>query len=47
MFRFSGLATTAAAGTGRIDNINVTGIIPAPGAVALIGLAGLVSRRRR
>ena len=48
MLRFSSLSTTAAAGTGRVDNISVTGaIIPAPGAVALIGLAGLVSRRRR
>jgi hypothetical protein len=50
LFRFSSLSTTAAAGSGRIDNISVTGAvvpIPAPGAVALIGLAGLVSRRRR
>ena len=50
LFRFSSLATTAAAGTNRVDNISVTGAavpIPAPGAVALIGLAGLVSRRRR
>ena len=48
MLRFSSLSTTAAAGTGRVDNISVTGaIIPAPGAVALIGLAGLISRRRR
>ena len=50
LFRFSSLATTAAAGTNRVDNISVTGAavpIPAPGAVALIGLAGLVARRRR
>ena len=48
MLRFSSLSTTAAAGTGRVDNISVTGaMIPAPGAVALIGLAGLISRRRR
>ena len=48
MLRFSSLSTTAAAGTNRVDNISVTGaMIPAPGAVALIGLAGLISRRRR
>ena len=48
LLRFNSLSTTAAAGTGRVDNISVTGaMIPAPGAVALIGLAGLVSRRRR
>ena len=50
LFRFSSLSTTAAAGTGRVDNISVTGAlvaVPAPGAVALIGLAGLVARRRR
>jgi MYXO-CTERM domain-containing protein len=35
-------------GTGRVDNIVVSGTaIPAPGAIALIGLAGLVARRRR
>ena len=47
LFRFSSLATTSAAGTNRVDNISVTGTIPAPGAAALIGLAGLVARRRR
>ena len=40
-------AGTSPSGTNRIDNIVVSGVIPAPGAVALIGLAGLVSRRRR
>ena len=40
-------AGTSPSGTNRIDNIVVSGSIPAPGAVALIGLAGLVSRRRR
>lgn len=40
--------TTPTAGTSRIDNIMVTGTaVPAPGALALVGLAGLVSRRRR
>lgn len=50
LFRFSSLSTTAAAGTGRVDNISVTGAVvpvPTPGAIALIGLAGLVARRRR
>ena len=48
LLRFNSLSTTAAAGTGRVDNISVTGaVVPAPGAIALIGLAGLVSRRRR
>ena len=51
VFRFR--ATTAAgqtSGTNRIDNIFVTsGPIPAPGAIALLGLAGLTggTRRRR
>ena len=50
LFRFSSLSTTAAAGTNRVDNISVTGAVdpvPTPGAIALIGLAGLVARRRR
>lgn len=41
-------AASAAAGTGRIDNIIISGnAIPAPGALALLGLAGLTARRRR
>ena len=37
-----------AGGTSRIDNILVNGTaLPAPGAAALVGLAGLVARRRR
>jgi len=50
LFRFSSLSTTSSAGTGRVDNISVTGAVvavPSPGAVALVGLAGLVARRRR
>ena len=50
LFRFSSLSTTATAGTGRVDNISVTGAVvpvPTPGAIALVGLAGLVARRRR
>ena len=47
LVRFATTVTTAAAGTNRVDNINVTNTIPAPGAIALISLAGLVARRRR
>lgn len=50
LLRFNSLSTTAAAGTGRVDNISVTGAVvpvPTPGAIALVGLAGLVARRRR
>ena len=45
--RFSSTVTSATAGTNRIDNIMVTNNIPSPGAIALLGLAGLVARRRR
>lgn len=35
-------------GTNRIDNIVVSGnLVPAPGAIALLGVAGLVGTRRR
>jgi MYXO-CTERM domain-containing protein len=48
IFRFVNLSTVAAGGTNRIDNIVVSsGPIPAPGAIALLGLAGLAARRRR
>jgi MYXO-CTERM domain-containing protein len=37
-----------AGGTARIDNVFVNGTaVPAPGAVALLGVAGLAARRRR
>ncbi|MBM4006860.1 MAG: hypothetical protein FJ292_04745 [Planctomycetes bacterium] len=40
--------TYQAGGTARIDNIMVNGtLIPAPGAAALVGLAGVLARRRR
>ena len=40
--------TSSSSGSNRIDNIFVNGtLVPAPGAAALIGLAGLVARRRR
>ena len=37
----------AAGGTGRVDNIVISAVVPAPGAIALLGLAGLVGGRRR
>ncbi len=46
LFRLRSTVTTAAAGTNRIDNFIVS-TVPAPGAIALLGLAGLISRRRR
>ena len=46
-FKVVTAGTSTTTGTNRIDNIVVSGVIPAPSAVALIGLAGLVSRRRR
>ncbi|MBM4100809.1 MAG: hypothetical protein FJ256_00915 [Phycisphaerae bacterium] len=48
VFRFVNLSTAPTTGTNRIDNIMVSGtLVPAPGAVALLAVAGLVSRRRR
>jgi len=48
IFRFVNTSTVAAAGTNRIDNILVTGnAVPAPGALALLGVAGLIGARRR
>jgi len=49
IFRIKDSAVTGATtGTGRVDNLFVSGtLLPAPGAVALVGLAGLVARRRR
>lgn len=48
IFRFVNLSTVAIGGTNRIDNIIVSGdAVPAPGALALLGLAGLAARRRR
>jgi hypothetical protein len=45
------IATSAAGSTGgtaRIDNVQIQGtLVPAPGAAALVGLAGLIARRRR
>ncbi len=49
MLRFIATGLNLGAGTNRIDNISVYGdaIVPAPGAAALLGLAGLAARRRR
>ena len=41
-------AASSAGGTARIDNVQIQGtLVPAPGAAALVGLAGLMARRRR
>ncbi len=40
--------TVASTGTSRVDNVTIEGtLIPSPGALALLGMAGLVARRRR
>ncbi|MFO0827796.1 MAG: hypothetical protein U0572_06550 [Phycisphaerales bacterium] len=38
---------TSGSGTVRFDNLLLTGSVPAPGALALLGAAGAVARRRR
>jgi len=46
-FRATG-AAGGATGSNRIDNVKVySGAVPTPGALALLGIAGLVGRRRR
>lgn len=46
--RFRSLVTATSSGSNRIDNVVISGdLVPAPGAVALLAVAGLVSRRRR
>jgi len=48
IFRIQSTVTPAPGGTNRVDNITVySGAVPAPGAIALLGVAGLVGRRRR
>lgn len=48
IFRLRSLSTTAAAGSNRIDNVMIySGPVPAPGAIALLGVAGLAGLRRR
>jgi MYXO-CTERM domain-containing protein len=47
-FQNAEAANSAATGSNRIDNIMIySGPVPAPGAIALLGLAGLAVRRRR
>lgn len=41
-------STYATTGTLRFDDVTISGnLVPAPGAAALVGLAGLIARRRR
>ena len=41
-------STYATTGTLRFDDVTISGnVVPAPGSVALVGLAGLLARRRR
>jgi hypothetical protein len=49
IFRLVNLSATGATnGTNRIDNVTISGTAaPAPGALALLGVAGLAARRRR
>ena len=48
IIRFRSTVTTAASGSNRIDNVMINGdLVPAPGALAILGVAGLVSNRRR
>ena len=47
ILRWVSTQTTAAAGSSRIDSIFVNNAVPAPGALALLGVAGLVGSRRR
>lgn len=48
IIRFRSTVAAASTGSNRIDNVFVySGAVPAPGAVALLAVAGLASRRRR
>lgn len=48
IFRFRSLVAGASSGSSRIDNVMIySGPIPAPGAIALLGVAGLAGLRRR
>ena len=47
-FQNAEAANSSTGGTSRIDNITVSGdAVPGPGAIALLGLAGLATLRRR
>jgi len=39
--------TVATAGTNRVDNIVISAAVPAPGAIALVGLAVVIGARSR
>jgi hypothetical protein len=46
--RFRSTVAGAASGSNRIDNVSIfSTAVPAPGAIALLGVAGLVSGRKR
>jgi MYXO-CTERM domain-containing protein len=48
IIRFRSTVAGASTGSNRIDNVFVySGAVPAPGAMALLAVAGLASRRRR
>lgn len=48
LIRFRALVAGAATGSNRIDNVVVSGaLVPAPGALALLGVAGIAGARRR
>lgn len=48
LFRLRSNVTVASGGTNRVDDITVAGdLVPAPGALALVGLGGLIAGRRR
>jgi len=48
IFRITYDGATGGGGNARVDNLQINGtLIPAPGSVALIGLAGLMAGRRR
>lgn len=49
LVRFQSISgLSAATGSNRIDNVEISGTaVPAPGALALVGLGGLVAGRRR
>jgi hypothetical protein len=46
--RFRSTVAGAASGSNRIDNVSIfSTAVPAPGAIALLGVASLVSGRKR